>query len=91
MPTPDLALAAELATLLHAHDAIEEDPGGVYDQCEALLGPEVSAELAERAQGVSAPPLAPHFDGERAHRTAESALGAALRTRQQLDEKARDP
>lgn len=46
VPTPDLALARELAGLLARHDATEEDAGGVYEQCERALGEDRSHALA---------------------------------------------
>ena len=35
---PDAALIGELRRALEPHDAAEEGPGGVYDECESLLG-----------------------------------------------------
>lgn len=90
VPTPSPALAEELAVLLGAHDLLEEEPGGVYDACEALFGPALSAELAERAKKARVPPLAPHYDGERAHRTRQGALESARENHRRQHEKASD-
>lgn len=80
VPTPDAALAAEIKSLLRRHDAREEGPDAVYARCEAILGEEASAALAEAAQKVPAVPMARHFDGQGVHRTAESALAGAERS-----------
>ncbi len=75
VPTPDAALVGELLALLAAHDALEEGPGALYEQIEALAGPELETLLAA-ARAQPAPPAAPHFDGPRVHRTAAAALRA---------------
>ena len=79
VPTPDLALCAEIGALLSAHDAQEEGDDGVYAQCEWLLGAERSRVLAEQAGNFPAVPVAAHFDGPGTYRTAELALAAASR------------
>jgi hypothetical protein len=79
VPTPDHALCAELASLLEAHDALEEAEDGVYAECERLIGPEVSQALLERARAFSEVRVAQHFDGPGTCRTAEEALVSAMR------------
>jgi hypothetical protein len=78
VPTPDLALAREIASLLAQHDAREEGADGVYEQCELILGEARSRVLAERAIASGEVPVARHFDGPNVHRTAAAALAAAL-------------
>jgi hypothetical protein len=78
VPTPDRSLAREIAGLLAEHNTREEGPSGIYEQCAALAGLEAEA-LLERAQATPPPPLAKHFDGSGAHRTAAEALRAAER------------
>lgn len=85
VPTPDAALAREIAALAAQHDALEEGPGGVYEQCEALLTTAESESLWATAQAFPAIRVAPHFDGPPAYRTARDALSAAAR---KLDAKA---
>jgi hypothetical protein len=80
VPTPDLALATELADLLARHDGAEECPEGVYEQCEQILGEERSRALAEQARATGEVPVAAHYDGPTVHRTAAAALAAARRT-----------
>ncbi len=79
VPTPDHALCAELATLLQAHDALEEAAGGVYEECERLLSAEQSQALLERACSFPEVPVAKHFDGQGTWRTAHEALASASR------------
>jgi hypothetical protein len=78
VPTPDAALAGEIRRLLDEHDALEEEPGGLYDACDDVIG----ADPAVLGRIAAAPevPLAPHFDGRGTHRTAASAR-AMLRGR----------
>jgi hypothetical protein len=76
VPTPTRALLAEIRELLGAHNLIEEGAGGLYDQCEELLGADEAAML-ERLRAAPPVPLAPHFDGPQVPRTAKAALHAA--------------
>jgi hypothetical protein len=79
VPTPDAALAGEIASLLRTHDALEEGGAGVYAQCEKLLTPAQSRELLAAARQFPAVRVAPHFDGPPCYRTASAALAAARR------------
>ena len=79
VPTPDHALAREIAELLAVHDEREERSGGIYEQCERFLPEALSAELRDRASAFAEVPAARHYDGPAAHRTAASALASALR------------
>lgn len=79
VPTPDRELCGELMSILSPHDAKEEGPSGVYAECEALLSEEESASLAARAEAFPEVPVAPHFDGQGAVRTAALALASARR------------
>lgn len=81
VPTPDLALCAELEALLASHDAKEEGEDGVYAECEAALTPADSRTLAAAAAASPAVRVAPHFDGPGVYRTAALALAAARRPR----------
>jgi len=81
VPTPDLALCREIKSLLEAHDAKEEGPGGVYEECEILLSDDEVARLGGRAVSFPEVKVTSHFDGPSVHRTAESALAAARRMR----------
>lgn len=73
VPTPTLDLVRELRSILEPHDLLEEQPGGVYDQCEALLAPDAEG-IAARMRGYPPVKVAAYADGPRVVRTAEEAL-----------------
>lgn len=79
VPTPDVALCAELMSILTPHDVKEEAPDGVYAECEQLLSASESEELAARAEAYPEVRVTRHFDGPTVHRTAASALASASR------------
>lgn len=87
VPTPDVAICAEIATIITPHDAVEEGPGGVYEECEALLGDAESGGLLATATAFPAVPTSAHFDGPTVHRTAVSALASATRISRPRGEK----
>ncbi len=62
VPTPTPTIIAALRTVLEAHNPLEEGPGGVYECCEALVGVEAEALLAQ-LRAVPEVPVAPHADG----------------------------
>jgi hypothetical protein len=78
VPTPDAALVDELRRALRPHDAVEEAPGGVYQECEALIGDGCDALLQ---QVLAYPPVkvARHVDGRGLVRTMAEALARAER------------
>ncbi len=73
VPTPTRDLIAEILTILRPHNHVEEEPGGMYDACDALLH-DRAAELLETLRAFPVPPLNPHYDGPAAVRTAADAL-----------------
>jgi hypothetical protein len=73
VPTPGVAIVAELRSILGPHNAIEEQPGGLYAAADALLAPEAAA-LLERIEAYPPVKLAAHNDGPTVCRTAEEAL-----------------
>ena len=58
VPTPMPGIIAALRTVLAAHNALEEGPGGVYERCEQLAGGEADALLAQ-LQAAPEVPVAP--------------------------------
>lgn len=78
VPTPDRELVSELRALLRAHDTLEEGDGGVYSECDHILGSRAD-ELVAMAETFPVVPLARHFDGENVPRTARDALAGASR------------
>ena len=69
---------AELRSVLEPHNAVEEEPGGLYETCDRLLAPE-AASLLERIGAYPAVKTAPHNDGPGVFRTAEEALRGSAR------------
>src|SRR5512136_2328395 len=37
VPTPDAQIVGELRSILEPHNAVEEEPGGLYETCDDLL------------------------------------------------------
>lgn len=79
VPTPDLALVRELRRLLEPHDALEEGPGGIYQECVAALGGDGWRDVLARARSYPPIKVAGHFDGRGTVRTASAALEKARR------------
>ncbi len=47
VPPPTAPVVAAIRAILNAHNPIEEDPGGMYDQCEELAGAEADQILPQ--------------------------------------------
>ncbi|APR77337.1 Ferredoxin reductase [Minicystis rosea] len=62
VPSPSPALVERIKAILEPHDAIEEREGGVYDQCERLLGPN-AAEVQVLLGAAPDVPMRPYYDG----------------------------
>ena len=82
VPTPTHAILATVRSILTEHNAIEEQPGGVYEAAEQLVGAGADALLA-RIRAIPEVPVAQHFDGPRAHEAIARLLEAreAVRVR----------
>lgn len=78
VPTPTHALVERLRALLAVHDAMEEETGGVYAQCEPPAGAERDALLAA-LHAAPAVKLAPYQDVPRAFASIERLVRAAGR------------
>jgi Hemerythrin HHE cation binding domain len=76
VPTPTPAIIRTIRTVLAAHNALEEGPGGVYERCEQLAGTEADALLA-RLQAAPEVPVAPYADGPQVMRVVRRALARA--------------
>jgi hypothetical protein len=76
VPTPTPAIIVALRTILRAHNALEEGPGGLYEGCEQLAGAEAEALLAQ-LQAAPEVPVAPHADGPQVMDVVRRALARA--------------
>jgi Hemerythrin HHE cation binding domain len=61
VPSPTASVVAVIRAILKAHNPIEEDPGGVYDQGEELTGAEAD-EIFHRLQNYPEVKGLPHVD-----------------------------
>lgn len=61
VPSPTAPIVAAIRAILNAHNPIEEDPGGVYDQCEELAGAEAD-QILRQLQNFSEVKVLPHVD-----------------------------
>ena len=78
VPTPDAGIVAELRSILGPHNAVEEEPGGLYQICDELLSAQ-AADLLARIRAYPPVKVAPHRDGPGVYRTAEDALRGSAR------------
>ena len=62
VPTPSAKSVARLRQMLALHDALEEGPDAVYDECDRLLSGEVT-ELLRSLETYPAVRTRPHSDG----------------------------
>jgi hypothetical protein len=76
VPTPTLAIIAAIRTILTAHNALEEGPGGLYERCEPLAGAEAEGLLAQ-LQATPEVPVAPYADGPHVMSVVRRALARA--------------
>ena len=79
VPTPPPVVVRRLRAMLAVHDALEEDPNGVYDTCDRLLASE-SAALIETLSHFPAVRTAPHNDGPFVERHIIETLALAGRS-----------
>jgi hypothetical protein len=76
VPTPTPAITGAIRTILTAHNAVEEGPGGVYEVCEQLLGPEADTLLA-RLRAAPDVRVNPHVDSPLVHDATRRAVARA--------------
>lgn len=75
VPSPSPVILDCLEALLARHDTIEEGPEGLYAIADRTVHD--AGELLARMDATAAPPLAPHFDGERAFEAIDALLARA--------------
>lgn len=78
VPTPTRELVGEIRSILDGHNVLEEDPGGAYERCDALLAAQAEA-LLERMRSYPEVKVMTHNDGPGVYRTAKEALAASAR------------
>jgi len=61
VPTPTAPIVAAIRAILEAHNPLEEDLGGIYDQCEELAGAEAD-QILRQLQNYSEVKVLPHVD-----------------------------
>ena len=61
VPTPTAPVVAAIRAILKLHNPIEEDAGGMYDQCEELAGAE-SDQILRQLQNYPEVKVLPHVD-----------------------------
>jgi hypothetical protein len=76
VPPPTVPLVAAIRAILKAHNPIEEDPGGIYDQCEELAGAEADQILLQ-LQNFAEVKVLPHVDSPFVMEAARRALTRA--------------
>jgi Hemerythrin HHE cation binding domain len=73
VPTPTPAIVAVIRAILERHNLLEESPGGVYEQCEQLVGGEAD-EILKRLVTAPAVKVLPHVDNPFVMESARRAL-----------------
>jgi len=76
VPTPTASIVRAIRAILKAHNPIEEDAGGMYDQCEQLLGAEAD-QIVARLQTASEVKVLPHVDTPFVMEAARRAVARA--------------
>ena len=76
VPTPTPAIVAAIRTIFEHHNPLEENPGGVYEQCEQLAGAEAD-EIVRRMKAAPAVKMLPHVDNDFVMDAARQALKRA--------------
>jgi hypothetical protein len=76
VPSPTASIVAAIRAILAAHNPIEEDPGGMYDQCETLAGAEADR-IVHELQNYREVKVLPHVDNPFVMDAARRALARA--------------
>ncbi|HEY7322058.1 MAG TPA: hemerythrin domain-containing protein [Candidatus Binatia bacterium] len=73
VPPPTAKVVAAIQTILKLHNPLEEDPGGMYDQCEELLAAEADQILGQ-LQNFHEVKVLPHVNSPFVVEAARRAL-----------------
>jgi hypothetical protein len=76
VPSPTVSMVAAIREILKAHNLIEEDPGGMYEQCEELAGAGAD-EILRQLQAAPEVRALPHVDSAFVLDAARRALARA--------------
>ena len=76
VPPPTASVVAAIRAILKAHNPVEEDPGGIYDQCEELAGADAD-QILRRLQNYSEVKVLPHVDSPFVMEATRRALARA--------------
>ncbi len=76
VPPPTKGIISAIRAILTSHNAFEEGPGGVYEVCEKLAGPELD-ELLVRLEKTPDVPVSPYIDNPNALEATRRALARA--------------
>jgi hypothetical protein len=76
VPTPTAPLVAAIRAILKVHNSIEEDPNGMYDQCEELAGADVE-QILQQLRDAPEVRVVPNVDGPHIIEAARRALARA--------------
>lgn len=76
VPSPTVSLVAAIRAILGAHNPVEEEAGGIYEQCEDLAKDEAPA-ILRRLQDYPEVKVLPHVDSPFVMDAARRALARA--------------
>jgi hypothetical protein len=76
VPSPTASIGAAISAILKVHNPIEEDPDGVYDECEKLAGAEAD-QILRQLQNYPEVKVLPHVDNAFVMKAARGALARA--------------
>lgn len=76
VPTPTAPVVAAIRAILKLHNPLEEDPGGMYDQCDELAGADAD-EILQQLRDARDVRVVPNVDGPHIIDAARRALARA--------------
>jgi hemerythrin HHE cation binding domain-containing protein len=76
VPSPTASVVAAIRAILKAHNPIEENPGGMYDQCEELAGDDAE-QILRQLQRAPEVRVVPHVDSPFVMEATRRALARA--------------
>ena len=76
VPTPTASVVAAIRAILELHNPLEEDPGGMYDQCDELAGADAE-QIIQQLRDAPEVRVVPNVDGPHIMEAARRALARA--------------